>query len=498
MKELELTLENLFSLGLTPEILKTDFENWVVENKDISIDFKNEIIYYDLINYKKELANSLVITKNEMVKSGLSVEEVELLFQKEREQQDAGFSKVLNELPDEEKLEFIHHVMPKLRDQFYEDKKQFFDTKLAEILKSSTVSLTDKKSDINVSNVETNSNLSIQENNTEILDCIDRNLWNWLKEYEITNEYISIPLAIEDKADYVTDTYKNYEERNYKYQIEICNCILEKVPNEQKILDYKSKFQKKIIELRKQYPIPSVNIEVIISDINNAFFRLEKFMEGSITTYQSFLFNDAFTLFFNELSKPENVTPRNFNLRDGYHNLLYHIDYAFDKGEFKNQDAYLNTDFERDCNEICYIHFYRSSEFGISTDLDDLPFKMPSILDLTKQPENNTPEIINIEFEDKISLTDKENPYPKIFKNHKAYTIFKNLLDEFGNTKENLSNYSFIFHKMTYEDLIHYDLKQKSYFDFLGQFDISISRIKSMNEIGKIAFRESIYFKAKS
>lgn len=92
----------------------------------------------------------------------------------------------------------------------------------------------------------------------------------------------------------------------------------------------------------------------------------------------------------------------------------------------------------------------------------------------------------------------EQNPYPKIFKNHKAFTIFNKLLEDFGNTKENLSNYSFVFHKMTYEDLIHNDLKQKSYFDFLGDFDISITRIKPKTQLGKSDLRESIYNKAKT
>lgn len=96
---------------------------------------------------------------------------------------------------------------------------------------------------------------------------------------------------------------------------------------------------------------------------------------------------------------------------------------------------------------------------------------------------------------DKLRST--ENPYPKIFKNYKSYTIFKCLLDEFGNTKENLSNYSFVFHKMTYEGLIHSDLKQQTYFSFLSEFDISIDRIKPLGDIGKIPFRESIYSKSK-
>jgi hypothetical protein len=89
------------------------------------------------------------------------------------------------------------------------------------------------------------------------------------------------------------------------------------------------------------------------------------------------------------------------------------------------------------------------------------------------------------------------NPYPKIFKDFKSYTIFKNLLDEFGDTSENLANYSFIFHKMTYQGLIHHDLKQQSYYDFLSEFDIFIDRIKSLKDIGKMQLRESIYVKVK-
>jgi hypothetical protein len=90
-----------------------------------------------------------------------------------------------------------------------------------------------------------------------------------------------------------------------------------------------------------------------------------------------------------------------------------------------------------------------------------------------------------------------ENPYPRIFKSAEAYEIFKRLLVEFGNTKENLSNYSYVFHKMTFENLIYCDIPQTSYFNFLADFDISIDRIKPRNEIGKIHYRESIYSKAK-
>lgn len=109
---------------------------------------------------------------------------------------------------------------------------------------------------------------------------------------------------------------------------------------------------------------------------------------------------------------------------------------------------------------------------------------------------NKNPSIHNSKR--KESTQEHENPYPRIFKDYNAYLIFQNLLNEFGNTKENLSNYSYAFHKMTYEGLINYDILQKTYFNMLSEFDITIDRIKTESAIGKKAFRDSIYNKAKA
>ena len=322
---------------------------------------------------------------------------------------------------------------------------------------------------------------------------LDGNLDKWLKIYETNFEYLQIPLIIEEKANYVTDNYKNYEQRYFEYQIEVCNTILNKVPNDKIIIDLKRKFENNLIELRIQFPIPNVDIETIISDINNAFFRLENFMKGTISIYQSFLFNDAFTIFFNELNKLENINPKNYNLRDGYHYLLTQIDYAYDKGEFKNQDAYNNDDFNRDCNEICSLHFDRSLEFGLSNDLDDYKFEMPSIVDIIKVQGTSTPTITNIDCEDKITVADEDNPYPRIFTSHKAFDKFKKLREEFGNTQQNLSNYSFVYHRMIKDKFIYSDYKQTEFVYFLLDFNINIDRIKPKTQLGNNDLRERIY-----
>lgn len=325
------------------------------------------------------------------------------------------------------------------------------------------------------------------------LDVVDKDLDVWLKNNESKIDYFTFPMSIEEKADYVIDSYKNYEERNYKHQIAICNYILANHKDEKTVIDFKRKFEGKLIELRKQYPIPNKNIDVITSDINNAFYRLQKFMEGNVSIYQSFLFNDTFTFFFNELNKIENITVRNHDLRDGYHYFISQLYYAYDKSEFKNQDAYENEDFNRDCNELFYVNEYRSSEFGINVDLDDYHFEMPSIVDIIKEQSNAAPEIINIEFEDKISITDDENLYLRIFTSHKGFNKFKKLKEEFGNTKQNLSNYSFIYHRMIKDKLIYEDYKQTEFVFFLLDFNVNISRIKPKTQLGNNDLRESIY-----
>lgn len=107
----------------------------------------------------------------------------------------------------------------------------------------------------------------------------------------------------------------------------------------------------------------------------------------------------------------------------------------------------------------------------------------------------NIKTILNINLLDSFKEQDEKqvNVYPRIFSSDIAYNKFLNLLNEFGNTKQNLSNYSYVFHKMTYEGLIFYDLLQKSYIEMLSNFDITIDKIKPKAEIGKIALRDSIY-----
>jgi len=317
---------------------------------------------------------------------------------------------------------------------------------------------------------------------------IDQRLELWLKNYESENEYIHIPKAIEEKRSWVTDKYKNYEERYYKSQIDICNAILNAVPNQIEITTIKTEFKNKLIDLRKSIPLPDTEINKLISEINNAFYRLEKFMKGIDLEYNAYYFNDAFTLLFNEMNKLENKSASNDALINGYYTIINQICFDYDKSDFLNTDAYENEDFNRDCNEIEYLACDRYEEFNIDEDGNGIKISISHIANNVITTNETT------ENESTIVLTDKmENPYPRIFTSFKAFTKFKNLLEEFGNSSENLANYSFVYHRMKKDNLIFDDYQQTQFMYFLLDFDINIKRIKPKSQLGNNDLREGIY-----
>ena len=227
--------------------------------------------------------------------------------------------------------------------------------------------------------------------------------------------------------------------------------------------------------------MPNTDINKLISDINNAFYRLEKFMKGSTLDYSTFYFNDAFTLLFHELNKLENISINNDNLIHGYYSVINQICHDYDKSDFNNTDAYENEDFNRDCNEIGYLGWDRLQEFN--TGEEEINVKI-SITDIASNIFNGNDQ--NGVITSTTSETISENPYPRIFTSNKAFDKFKKLLDEFGNTKENLVNYSFVFHRMKRDGLIYDDFQKLQFTYFLLKFEINIDRIKPMKEIGKL------------
>ena len=105
------------------------------------------------------------------------------------------------------------------------------------------------------------------------------------------------------------------------------------------------------------------NLSELIEGINNAFFRIESFMNGKVNDYLHFGFNDAFTKLFFEIRKPENYTYANCKLIGKYYELTSQISFNYDKSDFENDNAYENEIFCKDCEEIMYLNWERVEEF---------------------------------------------------------------------------------------------------------------------------------------
>uniref|UniRef100_UPI00404A0FA8 hypothetical protein n=1 Tax=Flavobacterium sp. TaxID=239 RepID=UPI00404A0FA8 len=239
----------------------------------------------------------------------------------------------------------------------------------------------------------------------------------------------------------------------------------------------------------------NLTYEKVVEKLNNAFFRLEAFMNGSIKDYTHFDFNTSFTELFYFTRKPENYTYDNCRKIGQYWELTEQIRVDYDKTNFDNENAYDNKAFCKNCDVITSIAWNRLEEFIEFQTPDEIEeqTRKKSIADLMKAPIKAVEMFSNGITNTTSTKEENTNPHPRIFTSTEAYNKFKNLLDEFGDTDENLANYSFVFHRMKRDNFIYDDYQQTQFVFFLLDFDINISRIKPKSQLGKNDLRESIY-----
>ena len=98
----------------------------------------------------------------------------------------------------------------------------------------------------------------------------------------------------------------------------------------------------------------------------------------------------------------------------------------------------------------------------------------------------------------RLSGTILKGMYRFPFTSRYAEELFNRLIEKFGNNKNrNLANYSWIYHKMTKDRLIDNTLQQSFYFEILSENEISIIKIKGIEEIGNTDNKNLIYESAK-
>lgn len=238
----------------------------------------------------------------------------------------------------------------------------------------------------------------------------------------------------------------------------------------------------------------NLNYSDLIEKINNAFFRLELFVAGKAKDYRHFDFNTAFTELFYHTNLTKNYTPENFKRIGFYWKLADQYSNDYDKGNFENLDVLKNKDFCKDCDSLTSISWDRIEEFAAFTTPDEID-EQNKKLSITQIIVNPVKDPIKLSSETNKPYTENI-PHPRIFTSVKAYKKFENLLIAFGNTRNNLANYSYVFHQMQREGLIHETCQQKEFVYLLIDLNIDIDRIKSLSQIGKIEYKSLIYNRA--
>ncbi|MGN7986058.1 hypothetical protein ACTJKC_01895 [Pedobacter sp. 22226] len=101
----------------------------------------------------------------------------------------------------------------------------------------------------------------------------------------------------------------------------------------------------------------------LTEEIDNAFFRLENFMEGKLKHYTSYDFSWAFTMLLHKAEGAENYNIRNVSRIENYFTLLCQLRYDFDKTDYPNKNANGNEDFISDMNDISHLAWDQAHEF---------------------------------------------------------------------------------------------------------------------------------------
>jgi len=107
MKSIDFTAANLFKLGLTPEILKTDFENWLLKNDDFIVDFESKKIHIGKNDLQHQMKFSFALMKKQLNAKGMSDSEIDEYISQMKSKLKPKLDKELSSFPDELKLEFL-------------------------------------------------------------------------------------------------------------------------------------------------------------------------------------------------------------------------------------------------------------------------------------------------------------------------------------------------------------------------------------------------------
>jgi hypothetical protein len=172
--------------------------------------------------------------------------------------------------------------------------------------------------------------------------------------------------------------------KNLGYEYKTMKDFIKSIADAHQYLIYKS-----LLAIPKN---EKLEYDVTVKKINDAFFRLESFMNGTLLEYYHFDFDTAFTEIFYITKKAEHFTYENCKRIGQYWELTEQIRIDYDKSNYTNTEANNNKAFCHNCNVITSINWDRIEQFTEFTTQDEIDQqnKKKSISDIIK-PVNNIP-----------------------------------------------------------------------------------------------------------
>jgi hypothetical protein len=139
IKTVELNLENLFLLGVTPDIISHSFEEWLISRKDFFVDFEDNLIYLGLDKYNNNLETTLSLLHKRLARNGMSEIEIENYSNDKRNEIKSNLDSTLLCFNDSNKPEFLLKSMQKASTQISRAKKWLIDGEISLLLKGNNL-----------------------------------------------------------------------------------------------------------------------------------------------------------------------------------------------------------------------------------------------------------------------------------------------------------------------------------------------------------------------
>ncbi|MGV0830242.1 hypothetical protein ACTS9C_15530 [Empedobacter brevis] len=162
-----------------------------------------------------------------------------------------------------------------------------------------------------------------------------------------------------------------------------------------------------------------------------------------------------------------------------YRNSPFEIDDLFN---FLQRPVVYHKKFTQDLSNIIIVYSYSFIKERLINNID-----IKNIMD-NFQSENDFRLFPYHHYNHKTLKEDnkdyKENKYPEVFTDDKSFNLFLNIIEEFGSNKNDLANYSYIFHYLKKNNYIISNCLHKNFISILKDNNIIISRIKLEKDIG--------------